>query len=70
MVEMIPGVQQIEAWLAGRENEHLEFKEARANYSFDKLVRYCAALANEGGGAMVLGVTDKQPRHVVGTGAF
>jgi len=62
--------QQLKTWLAGREDEHLEFKEARANYSFDKLVRYCAALANEGGGAMVLGVTDKQPRRVVGTGAF
>lgn len=61
---------KIDAWLAGREDEHLEFKEAKANYSFDKLVRYSAALANEGGGAIVLGVTDKQPRHVVGTGAF
>lgn len=31
---------------------------------------YCVALANEGGGRMVLGVTDKLPRRVVGTKAF
>src|SRR5207247_9155817 len=30
----------------------------------------CAALANEGGGKMILGVTDRPPRRVVGTQAF
>ena len=30
----------------------------------------CVALANEGGGRMILGVTDKPPRRVVGTKAF
>jgi ATP-dependent DNA helicase RecG len=57
-------------WLAEPEGEHLEFKEARENYQFEKLVKYCAALANEGGGKMILGVTDKRPRAVVGTRAF
>ena len=52
------------------ENEHVEFKEAKSNFHFGKLVDYCVALANEGGGHMVLGVTDKPPRRVVGTAAF
>ncbi|MEI6388826.1 MAG: ATP-binding protein [Spirochaetota bacterium] len=52
------------------EGEHLEFKEAKTSFEFELLVKYCVALANEGGGAMVLGVTDKLPRRVVGTQAF
>ncbi len=52
------------------ENEHIEFKEAKNSFHFEKLVDYCVALANEGGGRMVLGVTDKRPRKVVGTLAF
>lgn len=52
------------------ENEHIEFKEAKNNFHFEKLVDYCVALANEGGGRIVLGVTDKRPRKVVGTSAF
>ncbi|MGA7950862.1 MAG: RNA-binding domain-containing protein [Thiobacillaceae bacterium] len=52
------------------ENEHIEFKEAKNNFHFEKLVDYCVALANEGGGRIVLGVTDKPPRRVVGTSAF
>jgi ATP-dependent DNA helicase RecG len=62
--------RQIDDWLRGKENEHLEFKEAKNNFHFDKLVKYCAALANEGGGSIVLGVADKLPRQVVGTSAF
>lgn len=63
-------VQQVEAWLAAEEDENLEFKEAKTNFHFDKLVKYCAALANEGGGSIVLGVSDRMPRRVVGTSAF
>ena len=55
---------------APSENEHLEFKEAKKNYHFNKLVKYCCALANEQGGKMILGVSDKLPRQVVGTNAF
>ena len=62
---------QLEDWLTvPSENEHLEFKEARNRFDFEKLVGYCVALANEGGGHMVLGVTDRLPRQVVGTDAF
>ena len=67
---MTATLAQLEEWLRGREHEHLEFKEARHNFHFEKLVKYCAALANEGGGTIVLGVTDRRPRHVVGTTAF
>ena len=62
--------QQLQEWLNAGENEHLEFKEAKSNFHFEKLVKYCAALANEGGGAIVLGVTDTRPRQVVGSQAF
>lgn len=63
-------LEQLVEFLHKEEGEHLEFKEAKERYDFEKLVRYCAALANEGGGRVVLGVTDKRPRHVVGTRAF
>ncbi|MBI3551068.1 MAG: ATP-binding protein [Elusimicrobia bacterium] len=52
------------------EGEHLEFKEARNSYEFETLVDYCVALANEGGGYFILGVTNTTPRRVVGTKAF
>lgn len=52
------------------ENERIEFKEAKADFSFDKLAKYCSALSNEGGGHLILGVTDKKPRQIVGTQAF
>jgi len=63
-------VEQLEGLLVSNEDEHLEFKEARTSFQFDKLVQYCAALANEAGGNIILGVTDKRPRQVVGTKAF
>jgi ATP-dependent DNA helicase RecG len=64
-------LERLNTWLAApSETEHLEFKEAKAQYSLAKLFKYCVALANEGGGYLVLGVTDKQPRRVVGSQAF
>ena len=55
---------------ASNEDEHLEFKEAKQQFDIAKLLRYCVALANEGGGKLVLGVSDRAPRKVVGTQAF
>lgn len=52
------------------ETEHVEFKEAKNRYDFDELTKYCCALANEGGGSIILGVTDRKPRRIVGTTAF
>lgn len=62
--------EQLTAWLTAGEDEHLEFKEAKNRFDFEELVRYCCALANEGGGHIVLGVSDKRPRRVVGSKAF
>ena len=68
---MATTAQDIDALLAVRsESEHLEFKEAANSFHFEELVDYCVALANEGGGRMLLGITDKVPRRVVGTKAF
>lgn len=59
---------------ADKESEKLEFKEAKTNYSFESgnrsICGYVVALANEGGGKLIFGVTDKIPRIVVGTSAF
>ena len=64
-------VTQLELWMqAESENQRLEFKEAKTQFSFDKLKEYCVAMANEGGGHLVLGVTDRRPRRVVGSSAF
>ncbi len=57
-------------YLDAPEGSRLEFKAAQNNYEFELLVRYCVALANEGGGKIILGVTDRRPRTVVGTRAF
>ena len=67
---MTATLEQLSAWMKAGENEHLEFKEAKNRFDFEKLVQYCVALANEGGGRIVLGVTDSRPRQVVGTQAF
>lgn len=62
--------EEIERWLAEPEGERLEFKAASNNFHLEKLADYCVALANEGGGKVILGVTDQRPRSVVGTRAF
>lgn len=62
---------QIDLWLQEKsEHQNLEFKEARQNFAFEKLCSYSVAIANEGGGHLVFGVTDAAPRRVVGSNAF
>lgn len=63
-------VAELEGWMQAQEGEHFEFKAARSNYHFEELAQYCCALANEGGGKVILGVTDERPRQVVGSAAF
>ena len=64
-------LETLKVWLnAPVENERLEFKEAKNQYNRTKLIKYCVALANEGGGYFILGVTDKRPRQIVGSQAF
>lgn len=62
--------EQFKEWLsASEEGMNLEFKKAQYSFSESKdLPDYCAALANEGGGKLILGVTDD--RKVVGSNAF
>lgn len=63
--------EQIDLWRqAPSEHQRLEFKEARQQFDSRKLAEYCVALANEGGGVLLLGVADRPPRPVVGTQAF
>lgn len=63
-------IAALDEWIRGKEGENLEFKSARTNFHFDELTKYCVAIANEGGGKIILGVTDERPRQVVGSKAF
>jgi predicted HTH transcriptional regulator len=63
--------EQIDLWRkAPSENQRLEFKEAKSQFDTRKLSEYCVALANEGGGVLLLGIANRPPRPVVGTQAF
>ena len=68
---MATAPEQIDLWRqSSSEHQTLEFKEAKTQFDNDKLYKYCVAIANEGGGKLVLGVADQPPRPVVGTRAF
>lgn len=67
---MIVSVHELQTWMDAKEDGHLEFKEAKTQFDFERLLKYCVAFANEGGGRLILGVTDKRPRTVVGSRAF
>ena len=63
-------IEELRRWIDGIEGENLEFKEANNRYDFEELTKYAVALANEGGGKIILGVADRRPRQIVGTNAF
>lgn len=68
---MVITAAQIDLWRqVPTETQNLEFKEAKNTYAFDKLCAYSVAIANEGGGHLILGVADRPPRPVVGSQAF
>jgi hypothetical protein len=49
---------QVDIWRsAASETQQLEFKEAKTQYDTEKLFQYCVAIANEGGGTLLLGVS-------------
>ena len=63
-------IERLEKWISAKEGENVELKLAENQFSFTELCKYAAALANEGGGTFILGVTDKRPRKIVGSTAF
>lgn len=67
---MTTSTEEFDALLEAEEGARFEFKEAKTNFDFDRLVQYASAIANEAGGKVILGVTDRRPRIVVGTKAF
>ena len=57
--------EEFQDLLESPEGSRVEFKAASGGFLFEGLVKYCVALANEGGGVVILGVTDQRPRRVV-----
>lgn len=62
--------ESVQELLEAKEGEHVQFKEAKNRFDFGEAAKCCCALANNGGGALVFGITDKRPRKVVGSAAF
>jgi len=63
--------EQIDLWRSEpKERQQLEFKEAKNQLDTNTLCEYCVAIANEGGGQLLLGIANKFPRPVVGSNAF
>jgi len=60
----------LRALLEEDEGEHIEFKKAESSFGLKELIEYSVALANERGGMLILGVSDKKPRRIVGTSAY
>ena len=61
----------IDIWRqSSSENRSFEFKEAKTQFNNQSLMRYCVAIANDGGGQLLLGIADQPPRPVVGAQAF
>ena len=52
--------EQFRELLAAPEGARIEFKSAAGGYHFDKLVEYSVAIANEGGGKIILVVSREQ----------
>lgn len=61
--------EDVKRWMDQPEGQHVEFKEAKNQFDSDELTRYCVALANEGGGRLVFGVSNQRPRRIVGSRA-
>lgn len=66
----MPNYDTIKELLEAKEGEHIQFKEAKKRFDSGEAARCCCALANDGGGKLVFGITDKRPRSVVGSLAF
>lgn len=63
--------EQIDLWRAvPKEHQQLEFKEAKQQFDTRRLCGYCVAIANEGGGQLLLGIANDPPRPVTDSQAF
>ena len=62
--------ETIDELLNAAEGEHYQFKEWKTKDDLREAVKICCALSNCGGGKLVLGISDKRPRKVVGSAAF
>jgi len=62
--------EEINKLLNATEGEHYQFKEWKTKDDLREAAKICCALANCGGGKLVLGISDKRPRRVVGSTAF
>jgi len=70
-------IEELREIMKFKENEHLEFKEAKVSFSVfgdngkykKSVLGYCVALGNERGGRLILGVSEKFPREIVGSSA-
>ena len=40
-------MENLKEWMEGKKNEHLECKEAKNRYDFEKLVKYYVALSKQ-----------------------
>lgn len=69
---MKTSLEEFATWLRSPEGPNLEFKEGKVDVA-NELPDYCAALANEGGGKLILGVREHKTEkrfEVIGTSAF
>ena len=66
----MPYLETVQELLEAKEGEHVQFKEAKNRFDFGEAAKCCCALANNSGGKLVFGITDKRPRRVVGSAAF
>ena len=64
----MPDHNTVEELLEAKEGENIQFKEAKNRFDFGEAAKCCCALANDGGGKLVFGITDKRPRSVVEIG--
>lgn len=63
MLDRSDDERYLDGILARREDRGLEFKRAANSFERDRILAYCAALANSGGGLLGLGVSDDHEVH-------
>ncbi len=71
-------IEEIRRLLELKENENLEFKEAKNSFSIlggkeksrRSVLGYCVALGNEGGGKLILGISEGMSPKIIGSSAL